>query len=319
MLARLMLAALLMAPPPVVANGGRVVDLRDADGHISRYLTIPSTSVFRTHGGRTSRCSYVSPGPGVTSDGQRVEAGQTVESTRWLFVEGLPVAIGEPTPQDPTVGRGPLAGAVRWFTVFCDSEQHAVGVVAVSSRDPMLDPRQRLDALYQRLHLVRPVVFPNPVVDRWGGLITRFQTWLAVRPAAWVEQRSAAVQWRGWTMHLRAEPVAMDFRVDFTPARAGSSPSFHGVVPCVARDATVRPGGGAVPAMPRLPDVSRPGVNGPCRWTPSGPGTVVVQARVTYRITFWANGWTEQLPDYVWTSAPATFSVGELAVVNTDR
>lgn len=318
MLARLMLAALLMASPPVVAEGGRVVDLRDNSGTLTRYMVIPSSSVFRTHGGRTARCSYVSPGPGVTSDGQRVEAGQTVESSRWMFVEGLPVAIGEPTPQDPTVSRGPLVDAVRWFTVFCDSLQHAIGVVSVSSTDPMIDPRRQADSLFHRLELVRPVVFRNPVVDRWGGLITRFQTWLAVRPAAWATQSSPVVEWRGWTMHLQAQPVAMDFRVDFTPS-TGAAGSFHGVVPCVARNAPVRAGGGAVPAMPELPAISRPGVNGPCRWTPPGPGTVVLRARLTYRVTFWANGYTEQLKDYVWTSAPAAYSVGELAVVNTDR
>lgn len=315
----MMLALLLMAPPPVLANGVRVVDVRDGDGTITRSMTIPSSSVFRSHGGRTSRCRYVSPGPGTTSDGQPVQAGQTVESTRWMFIEGLPVAVGEPTPEDPAASRGPLADAVRWFTVFCDSEQHAIGIIAVSARDPMLDPRQRLDALYQRLHLIRPVVFRNPVVDRWGGLITRFPAWLAITPPAWVAQRSGAVRWRGWTMYLLAQPVAMDVRVDFTPAPPGSSAAFHGVVPCVARGATVRSGRGAVPAMPTLPATARPGIGGPCRWTPGGPGKVVVQARVTYRITFWANGWTEQLPDYVWASPPATFSVGELAVVNTDR
>ena len=52
-------------------------------------------------------------------------------------------------------------------------------------------------------------------------------------------------------------------------------------------------------------------------WTPPGPGSVTVQARITYRVTFWANGFTEALPDYVWTSAEATFPTGELSAVNT--
>lgn len=318
MLARLILAALLLAQPPVQASGARVVDLRDANGGIARFVTIPSSSVFRTYGGG-SRCHYVSPGESRTSDGTPVAAGQTVESTRWMFVEGLPESIGEPTPQDPSVSRGPLASAVRWFTVFCDSLQHAVGIVSVGARDPMFDPHQRLTELYQRLQLVRPVVFRNPVVDRWGGLITRYQSWLAVTPGAWVGQRSGAVQWRGWTMYLLARPVAMDFRVDFEPAPGRPSAAFHGIVPCVARNAAVQAGAGALPAMPRLPEQSTPGVNGACRWTPPGPGSVTVQARLTYRVTFWANGWTEALPDYTWTSLPATFAVGELTVVNTNR
>jgi hypothetical protein len=45
---------------------------------------------------------------------------------------------------------------------------------------------------------------------------------------------------------------------------------------------------------------------------------VSVQARITYRVTFWANGYTEALRDYVWTSVVATYRVGELAAVNTN-
>jgi hypothetical protein len=69
--------------------------------------------------------------------------------------------------------------------------------------------------------------------------------------------------------------------------------------------------------MPRLPVQSAPGVNGACRWTPPGPGKVVVQARVSFAVTFWASGYTETLADYVWTSRPVRYSVGELAAVNT--
>jgi hypothetical protein len=35
-------------------------------------------------------------------------------------------------------------------------------------------------------------------------------------------------------------------------------------------------------------------------------------------VTFWANGYTETLTDYVWTSAPTVFRTGELAAVNTN-
>ncbi len=53
-------------------------------------------------------------------------------------------------------------------------------------------------------------------------------------------------------------------------------------------------------------------------WTPPGPGSVTIQARITYAVTFWANGYTEAQPDYVWTSPVATFDTGELAAVNTN-
>jgi hypothetical protein len=305
--------------PPVQVPGARVVDLRDADGTMARYTSIPSSSQFRQYGGRTSSCSFVASAPGTTSDGQRFERGQTVQSMRWMFVEGLPLSFGEPTPPDPNGSLGPLVNAVRWFTVFCDSTAHAIGIVAVSSRDSMFDPHRQLATLYNRLHLVRPVVFRNPVVDRWGGLITRYTAWLAVTPGAWTAQRSNRVVWRGWTLLLRATPVALDFQVDFTPAKDRPSTPFHGRVACIVRGAAVSHDLRSVPAMPVLPAQSAPGVNGNCRWTPPGPGSVTVQARITYRISFWANGYTESLPDYVWTSAPTTFRTGELAAVNTTK
>lgn len=303
---------------PVSVAGARVVDLRDTNGGLQRYTTIPSTSVFHRHGGSGSSCSFTSPLGGITSDGQRYAAGQTVQSTRWLFIEGLPESLGEPTPKDPSVVKGPLASAVRYFTVFCDTTNHFVTILAVTARDSMFDPHRRLDQLYHGLQLVRPVVYRNPVVDQWGGLITRYQAWLAVAPAAWRSQRSNVVNWRGWTMYLLAQPVAMDFTVDFRPDPAQPSAAFKGVVGCVPRGTTPVASAVAVPAMPTLPPQSAPGVNGSCRWTPPGPGSVVVQARITYRVTFWASGYTETLPDYVWTSLPATFRTGELSAVNTD-
>ena len=302
---------------PISVPGARVVDLRDANGGVQRITTIPTSSVFRRHGGTDAACRFTPNWSGTTSDGQTFAAGQSVQSQRWIFVEALPVSFGESQPLDPARGRGPLAAAVRVFTVFCDSMDHAVGLIFVPARDPLFDPHQQLANLRNRLQLVRPVVFTNPVVAKWGGLIARYQSWLAVDPSAWAPQRSNATAWRGWTMYLAARPVALDFIVDFTPDRARSSPSFHGVVPCVARGATPSSSDVAVPAMPTLPAQSKPGVNGACRWTPPGPGTVVVQARLTFALAFWVSGYTDSLPDYVWTSRPATFGVGELAAVNT--
>ena len=70
--------------------------------------------------------------------------------------------------------------------------------------------------------------------------------------------------------------------------------------------------------MPELPEQTEPGVTGVCMWTPPGPGTVTIQARITYSVTFWANGYTEPLTDYTWTSEPTTYRSGELSAVNTN-
>jgi hypothetical protein len=303
---------------PVLVPGARVVDIRNSSGGLSRYTSIPTTSVFSNHGGRTSWCTFTASGAGITSDGQRYVAGQQVRSKHWIFIEGLPEVIGEPNMADPGADRGPLAKAVRWFTVFCDSTTHAVTVISVSARDPMLDPRTQVADLYNGLQLERPVVFRNPVVDKWGGFVTRFPAWLAVQPTAWRSQRSNAATWRGWTMYLLARPWSLDFSVVFTPDRTRPSASFSGWVACISAGAAADAGRLALPAMPVLPAQATPGVNGRCMWTPPGPGSVVVQARITYRVNFWANGYSETLRDYVWTSAPTTVRVGELAAVNTN-
>ncbi len=304
-------------PSPISVPGVRVVDLRDGHGGVQRITSIPSSSLFHRHGGTGGSCGFTASLPGTASDGQSYVAGQLVQSKRWMFIEGLPMALGEAPPLEPTVNVGPLSTAVRHFTIFCDSLAHAIGIVDVPARDPLLDPRSQLTDLRNRLQLVRPVVFQNPVVAKWGGLIARYQSWLAISPAAWKSQRSNTAVWRGWTMYLFARPMAIDFIVDFTPDRQHPSAPFRGVVSCVPRGAARSGSGGAMPAMPALPSQSAPGVNGPCRWTPPGPGSVTVQARLSFAITFWASGYTEALADYVWTSRPSVFSVGELAAVNT--
>ena len=119
-------------------------------------------------------------------------------------------------------------------------------------------------------------------------------------------------------MYLLARPVVLDFIVVFTPDRAKPSAPFSGVVSCVVAGSSPEVGRWSLPAMPTLSSQTEPGVNGRCTWTPPGPGSVSVQARITYRVTFWANGYTEALRDYVWNSAAATYRVGELAAVNTN-
>jgi hypothetical protein len=305
--------------PPVLVPGARVVDLRNSSGGLSRYTSIPSGSVFRSQGGTGQACSFSSVYGGIASNGVEYLPGQVVQSERWLFIEGDLVSFGEPNVTDSSANLGPLDQAVRTFGVFCDSEANFLYMISVPASDQMLNPRWALTNMRNELQLERPVVFRNPVVDRWGGLITRYSAWLAIEPSAWRAQRSSVTFWRGWTMYLLARPSGLDFVVRFTPDPAHPSKAFSGTIGCIPTGTTGTADANSFPALPVLPAQSRPGVNGLCRWTPPGPGTVTVQARVRYGITFWANGYTEVQPDYVWTSAVTTFSVGELSAVNTRR
>ena len=302
---------------PIFVSGARTVDIRNTSGYLARYTSIPSSSVFATEGGSGQACSFVAGGDGVTSDGQQYRQGQTVYSQRWLFVEGEIVSFGEAAIVNPTQSRGPLSTAVRTFMVFCDSRDHLIAYLIVYPQDPMLNPRSRLDLLYNAMHLEQPRVWQNPVVDRWGGLVTRYPAWLAIQASAWRPQQSNAETWRGWLLYLYSTPIAMDFHVVFTPDPEEPSTPFDGIIPCVAPGSTAVGDGVSFPRMLTPPEQTIPGVNWFCMWTPPGPGSVSIQARITYRVLFWANGFTEQLPDYQWVSPAAVFPTGELAVVNT--
>ena len=312
------------APPPAVLDGARTVSVRDDQGRISRLTSIPSTSAFARHGGGSAaRCSFTADRDDFQlSDGSRVPRGTVVTST-FHFVEGFAAPIEVPSPQLPTdalpSSSGPVREGRRMFTVFCDRtfyDVNRLGVIEVALLDPLLDPRSQLDRLRNTLQLDRPVVFENPIVDDVGGLVTRFPSWLAIEPEAWRTQRGMPVVYRGATLLLLAAPRELDFVVDFRPDPDRPSTPFRGIVSCIP-DASPTSGGGALPAFPRLPDMAEPGVNGDCTWTPPGPGTVEITARITYSITFWVNGFTEPDDDYVWTSEPVVFDTGELRSVNT--
>lgn len=305
-------------PAPIYVPGARSVDIRNTTGGLARYTTIPSTSLFATTGGSGQACSFVAGGPGVASDGQQFTGGQTVRSNRWIFVETTIASFGEEAVVNPNTSRGALSTAFRQFMVFCDSSAHLISYLLVYPHDSMIDPHSRLTRLYNGLQLTQPTVFRNPVVDRWGGLVTRYPAWLAINPGAWRPHQSNSQSWRGWLLYLYVTPRALDFHVVFTPDPAEPSPAFDGIVPCVAAGVTPSSDANALPAFPTLPDHATPGVNGDCMWTPPGPGSVTIQARITYRVLFWANGFTERLPDYVWTSAAVQFPTGELSSVNTN-
>lgn len=298
---------------------------RDARGGIQRLTTIPITSAFAGYGGgNVAKCSFTTDRDDfLLSTGERVPKGTLVTSA-YHFVEGVAVPLDLPLatmPADLTgiPSKGPLEQAFRTFTVFCDRmsyDVNEVGIVQVPLLDTIFDPRGRLNELRNLLQLEQPVVFTNPIVDTYGGLVTRYPTWLAIQPDAWITQRSPAIVYRGATLLLIAQPRTLDFIVDFAPNPDKPSPAFRGIVPCVP-DLEATSDGSALPSLPVLPDQTEPGVNGECTWTPPGPGSVTITARITYSVTFWANGYTEPTDDYVWTSEPTTFVTGELIAVNT--
>jgi hypothetical protein len=301
------------------------VSVRDANGGIQRLTSIPSTSAFsRYAGGPAATCSFTADRDDfLLSDGTRVPRGTLVTST-YQFVEGVAVALDLPPRELPAdviavPSNGPIEAGLRTFTVFCDRafyEINRITIVQVPLDDPLFQVRSQLDRLRNLLQLQRPVVFENPIVDEYGGLVTRYPTWLAIEPDAWITQRSNAIVYRGATMLLIAQPRELEFVVDFVPNPDKPSTPFRGIVGCVP-DEVADSGSGALPAFPVLPDQSEPGVNGPCTWTPPGPGQVTITARITYSVTFWVNGFTEPDDDYVWTSDPTVFDTGELIAVNT--
>lgn len=317
------------APPPaVVLAGGRSVAVRNATGGLQRFTSIPRSSAFSTYGGGArATCTFTADRDGFRlSNGDIVDRG-TVVTSAYLFVEGLFQQFDIPPedlPADVTgLGSlGSLETAVRTFTVYCDGTYYDInqsGTVQVPFRDSLFDPVSRLDELRNDLQLERPTVFTNPIVDEYGGLVTRYPTWLAIADSAWRTQRGDPVVYRGATLLLIAQPRELSFVVDFVPNPDKPSPAFRGVVGCVPNPGIDAAGdvGAVIPPLPVLPDQTEPGVNGPCMWTPPGPGTVTITAQITYSITFWVNGYTLPDDDYVWSSAPTEFDTGELIAVNT--
>jgi len=312
-------------PPPVFVGAARSVTTRDGAGGVVRLTSIPGSSDFARHGGGSRKtCTVTADRDGFAlSDGSKVAKG-TVVTSNYRFVEGIAAPFDLPPVTLPAdvlgiESKGPLDAARRTFSVFCDSAYYEInfrGLIEVRAKDPLLDPRTRIDALRNKLQLVRPTVFENPVVAEFGGLVTRYPSWLAIRPEAWVAQRSNIERYRGSTLALIAVPKELEFVVSFTPNPDKPSTPFAGIVSCVPAVAATNDGS-ALPSFPVLADQTEPGVNGPCTWTPPGPGKVTMTARIVYDLTFWVSGYTERLDDYVWSSEPTTFLTGELRAVNT--
>ncbi len=329
-------------PPPTAAvvAGGRAVSVRNDAGGLSRLTSIPSASLFATYrGGSQATCSFRASSDGfLLSNGDIVSRG-TVVTSHYVFVEGWAVPFDLPPAvlPDDIVGldnRGPLRDATRTFSVFCDRTFYDVnfaGIIAVSYGDVGFQLLPELERLRNNIQLDRPVVFDNPVVDRFGGLVTRYPAWLAIDAGSWSPQQSQTRSHRGARFRLLAYPRELEFDVEFAPNPTKPSPAFTGTLDCITSTATGTGNGigigngtvepvasnGVFPALPQLPEQTTPGVNGPCMWTPPGPGRVTITARITYTVTFWVDGYTMPDDDYTWTSTPTTYDTGELIAVNT--
>lgn len=303
--------------PVFVSANSNTVAYYNELGQMRSTTQVPGTSVLGHHSSLT--CTFTADRNDTTSDGQSYVIGQQVTSSRFVYVEFESMPTTEaPGPTGPiSKVLGPLSGAKRLFGQYCDSIYEFRSTIWVGVNDPFLDPRPTARNLLNNLQLIRPAIYTNPVVDKWGGLVTRYPAWLAILPDAWQEQRSNVAYHRGWTIYLHTAPRTMEFDVNFVPNPDKPSPAFHGIIPCVP--AVTGGDSASFPAMPALPAQTEPGVNGACMWTPPGPGHVTIQARITYTVTLWVNGYTEAMPDYTWTSPATTYETGELSAVNINN
>lgn len=305
------------------ALGARTVSYYNETGGLQTTTSIAAGSAMKSFGGSNSPCAFTAAVAGTTSDHQPYDAGQVVSSTRWVFSEDVQIPSFEgPGPAGHIfVGAGPLGEAKRLFAVSCDTTSNFIELLWVSAYDPFFDPRPAGRDLVNDLQLIQPTIYQNPVVGFWGGLITRYPSWLAIAPAAWQPQQSSVRYVRGWTVYLYTQPRSLEFDVSFLPNPQKPSPAFQGIVQCVADGTahTFTTDAASFPAMPQLAEEAEPGVNGACTWTPPGPGTVTIRARITNSVTLWVSGYTEAMPDYTWVGPATTFRVGELSAVNTNN
>jgi hypothetical protein len=271
--------------------------------------------------------------PTTTPDGAGVDPGLP----DWLYVAGvaaeLPVELVSTDELDAdrlravVDGLADLATGTLTFSLYCDAPDQPAEFrrfVTVPLTDPVLDPRSRIDELWNRTSLTKPVLWRERVVDEWGGLVTRSPAWLALEPSSWQPVLSNVETWRMWTLQLVLVPRSLTFTVAYTPApdgRGTSSPSRLSL-PCITT-ATPAPATAAqVPPRPAaFPSFSaavgpRPEL-GACAFVPGHRGTLTVTPVITYQTTFVANDYRDPLPDFVWEGDPTAFQVGELHAVNT--
>ena len=155
---------------------------------------------------------------------------------------------------------GPLSTAVRHFTVFCDSIYHFVGIVDVVGPRPDVQPVLAAHPALQRAAARAAGRLPQSG-GRPVGRADHPLPGVAGDPAVGVAgaARRTPASWRGWTMYLLTQPLALDFLVRFTPDPAQPSPAFNGVVACVAAAPRPPPTRSRCPRCRCCPSRPRPG------------------------------------------------------------
>lgn len=251
----------------------------------------------------------------VASDvGGAWESEQVDELRLWLTATSTPL---EATSRRFQVGcRPPVGGDIQFGTPYG-------GFVDVGPWDPLWGLQERIEQMRADLQLVEPVFAAPQEVGRWGGLVVRHPTWLAIDGEAWQTQTSPAESHYGWTLQIVAVPVATDFSLTFTATdRADAELDFAGVVGCIGTPTqrTLRITASHVPARPNDPDLefSEPGIVEPCAWTAPARGQVTVQPTVTYELALLASTGAVRLDPYYRTGPARTLTVGELRAVNVN-
>jgi hypothetical protein len=291
--------------------------------------SIPSGSIFASDsGGGSTPCKAPSTAPDGAIDPGLPD---------WLYVAGLiaefPTEVTSTASwdldrlQSALAGLPDLASGTVTFTLYCDGPDQPAEfrrIVTVPVTDPVLDPRSRLDELWNRTQVAKPVLWRERVIEEWGGLVTRSPAWLALEPPSWQPVLSNVETWRLWTLRLALVPRSLSFTVSYMPAPDGrgvTSP-YRVSVPCIATPASAPTGAEQVPPRPAgLPTFSaetglRPEL-GACAFVPGHRGALTITPVITYATTFVANDFQEALPDFVREGDPTTFRVGELHAVNT--
>ena len=111
-----------MAAPPITATGADVVDIRNTSGGLTRYTSIPNSSVFTTRG-RRGPCGFTAYSAGTTYDGQDYVEGQAgqLDVAGCSSKQSSRAASTRIAPTDRPQSHGPLSQVGRVFEVYCDT------------------------------------------------------------------------------------------------------------------------------------------------------------------------------------------------------
>jgi hypothetical protein len=326
-------------PPEVRVNPAAGVRYINSDGRFS--LLIPFSSRERNAmvgTGSPPSCDFVTTRRTQLSSGRVVERGTRVVS-RWVYREATPQFFEAYDSSTGTGGgyvdgstrRVRLAEMLRLVVASCDV--HATNRDSPTYRwhvyVPPTDPTLSLDVVSRRGmselvgQLPRSRSVADPVVDQWGGLVTRAPAWFAIEAAQWREVRSNERDHLGFLIQIVATPIALDFELVWDDADTAAVGDLAGTLSCIDHIDTPIADSAAMPARPVLPDLSFPGVQQSCTWAPHGPGAVTSTPFVTYRIDrqiTWrgTRSFEEWLPEspFRFRGTSTTWPTGEIRAVN---